>query len=71
MDCVIKTVNHEGFFALYKGFVPCWLRMAPWSLTFWISFEQIREEEELDKWGHEAISWKRLHGFTNDRAVFA
>lgn len=42
MDCLIKTVENEGFFALYKGFLPVWIRMAPWSLTFWMSFEQIR-----------------------------
>ena len=42
MDCLLVTIRNEGFFGLYKGFVPCWIRMAPWSLTFWISFEQIR-----------------------------
>ncbi|XP_073974551.1 uncoupling protein 4A isoform X1 [Rhodnius prolixus] len=41
-DCLIKTVENEGLFALYKGFIPVWIRMAPWSLTFWLSFEQIR-----------------------------
>lgn len=43
MDCLIKTVENEGLFALYKGFLPVWIRMAPWSLTFWLSFEQIRQ----------------------------
>uniref|UniRef100_A0A6B2ED74 Putative mitochondrial oxoglutarate/malate carrier n=1 Tax=Phlebotomus kandelakii TaxID=1109342 RepID=A0A6B2ED74_9DIPT len=42
VDCLVKTVSKEGFFALYKGFLPVWIRMAPWSLTFWLSFEQIR-----------------------------
>ncbi|XP_039289697.1 mitochondrial uncoupling protein 4 isoform X4 [Nilaparvata lugens] len=42
VDCLMKTVENEGFFALYKGFLPVWIRMAPWSLTFWLSFEQIR-----------------------------
>ncbi|XP_013116165.1 mitochondrial uncoupling protein 4 [Stomoxys calcitrans] len=42
IDCLRQTVNKEGFPALYKGFLPCWIRMAPWSLTFWLSFEQIR-----------------------------
>jgi len=41
-DCLRQTVQGEGFLALYKGFLPCWLRMAPWSLTFWLSYEQIR-----------------------------
>ncbi|XP_048762503.1 mitochondrial uncoupling protein 4-like [Ostrea edulis] len=42
LDCLIKTATQEGVMALYKGFIPIWLRMAPWSLTFWISFEKIR-----------------------------
>uniref|UniRef100_A0A8D8UVR3 Mitochondrial uncoupling protein 4 n=1 Tax=Cacopsylla melanoneura TaxID=428564 RepID=A0A8D8UVR3_9HEMI len=42
VDCLLLTVRHEGFLALYKGFLPVWIRMAPWSLTFWLSFEQIR-----------------------------
>lgn len=43
MDCFLQTLKNEGFWGLYKGFIPCWLRMAPWSLTFWVSFEQIRK----------------------------
>lgn len=43
LDCFSQTIKGEGFMALYKGFLPCWLRMAPWSLTFWLSFEQIRK----------------------------
>ncbi|XP_064547102.1 mitochondrial uncoupling protein 4 [Drosophila montana] len=43
LDCLRQTVAKEGFVALYKGFLPCWIRMAPWSLTFWLSFEQIRK----------------------------
>ena len=36
IDCFRKTVNAEGFGALYKGWLPTWMRMAPWSLTFLI-----------------------------------
>eukprot|EP00112_Aurelia_sp_Birch-Aquarium-sp1_P016134 Seg3632.1 transcript_id=Seg3632.1/GoldUCD/mRNA.D3Y31 product="Mitochondrial uncoupling protein 4" protein_id=Seg3632.1/GoldUCD/D3Y31 len=42
IDCFNKSVKHEGFFSLYKGFIPTWSRMAPWSLTFWLVYEQIR-----------------------------
>jgi len=49
-DCLAKTIKHEGFFALYKGFLPCWLRMAPWSLTFWLSFEKIRKFFGAKSW---------------------
>lgn len=41
-DCLLKTTRNEGVIALYKGFIPIWARMAPWSLTFWICYEQIR-----------------------------
>jgi len=50
LDCLIVTVKGEGFFALYKGFLPCWLRMAPWSLTFWLSYEQIRKTAGATSW---------------------
>lgn len=43
LDCLVKTVNAEGAMSLYKGFFPTWARMAPWSLVFWLSFEQIRK----------------------------
>lgn len=43
VDCLMKTIRNEGFFSLYKGFVPIWSRMAPWSLTFWLSWEEIRK----------------------------
>jgi len=41
-DCLTRAVHNEGFFSLYKGFFPIWARMAPWSLTFWLTYEQIR-----------------------------
>ena len=50
-DCLKRTITNEGFFGLYKGFVPCWLRMAPWSLTFWLSYEQIRKFFGAKSWG--------------------
>ncbi|XP_070581109.1 mitochondrial uncoupling protein 4-like [Ptychodera flava] len=42
IDCLLQAVKKEGFFSLYKGFLPTWARMAPWSLTFWLSYEEIR-----------------------------
>ena len=50
-QCLSATIKNEGFFGLYKGFVPCWLRMAPWSLTFWLSYEQIRKFFGAPSWG--------------------
>ncbi|CCD68613.1 UnCoupling Protein (mitochondrial substrate carrier) [Caenorhabditis elegans] len=43
VDCYIKIIKNEGFFSLYKGFLPSYIRMAPWSLTFWVSYEEIRK----------------------------
>ncbi|CAJ0566815.1 unnamed protein product, partial [Mesorhabditis spiculigera] len=42
IDCLMHIVKREGFWALYRGFLPTYIRMAPWSLTFWISYEKIR-----------------------------
>ncbi|CAH8824537.1 unnamed protein product [Trichobilharzia szidati] len=42
IDCFCKVVKNEGFLALYKGFFLIWARMAPWSLTFWLTYEKIR-----------------------------
>lgn len=43
IDCFVKIIRQEGFFSLYKGFLPSYIRMAPWSLTFWVSYEEIRK----------------------------
>jgi len=41
-DCWRKVVATEGPMALYKGFMPGWLRLGPWQLVFWCSYEQLR-----------------------------
>lgn len=42
IDCWIKTVRNEGPLALYKGFFPGWMRLGPWQLVFWCTYEQLR-----------------------------
>eukprot|EP00405_Crypthecodinium_cohnii_P035839 CAMPEP_0206536328 /NCGR_PEP_ID=MMETSP0325_2-20121206/6686_1 /ASSEMBLY_ACC=CAM_ASM_000347 /TAXON_ID=2866 /ORGANISM="Crypthecodinium cohnii, Strain Seligo" /LENGTH=309 /DNA_ID=CAMNT_0054033523 /DNA_START=128 /DNA_END=1053 /DNA_ORIENTATION=+ len=42
LDCWAKTVKQEGFLSLYKGFFPGWLRLGPWQLVFWCSYERLR-----------------------------
>lgn len=42
LDCLLHIVKNEGIMTLYRGFLPTYIRMAPWSLTFWISYEKIR-----------------------------
>lgn len=41
LDCAIKTVRSEGPLALYKGFAPAYMRLGPWQLVFFLSFEQV------------------------------
>ena len=42
LDCWKKVVANEGPLALCKGFIPGWLRLGPWQLVFWCSYEQLR-----------------------------
>lgn len=43
LDCAIRTVRNEGCRALYKGFVPTWVRMGPWNIIFFITYEQLKQ----------------------------
>lgn len=40
--CAIHTIQTEGFLALYKGFVPTWVRLGPWNVIFFIIYEQMK-----------------------------
>ncbi|XP_024215288.1 mitochondrial uncoupling protein Bmcp isoform X3 [Halyomorpha halys] len=40
---VLRTVKNEGIMALYKGFIPTWIRMGPWNIIFFITFEQFKK----------------------------
>uniref|UniRef100_A0A6M2DP82 Putative mitochondrial oxaloacetate carrier protein n=1 Tax=Xenopsylla cheopis TaxID=163159 RepID=A0A6M2DP82_XENCH len=42
-DCALQTVRNEGFRALYKGFIPTWVRMGPWNIIFFITYEQLKQ----------------------------
>ncbi|XP_022228834.2 mitochondrial uncoupling protein 4C-like [Drosophila obscura] len=42
-DCYIKLISQEGPTAMYKGFIPCWVRIGPWSVVFWFTFENLRK----------------------------
>ncbi|XP_077988353.1 kidney mitochondrial carrier protein 1-like isoform X2 [Glandiceps talaboti] len=43
VDCLFKTATTEGFRALYKGFIPSWLRMGPWNIIFFLTYEQLKK----------------------------
>lgn len=48
--CLLTTLRSEGFFALYRGFVPQFLRLFPWNVIFFMSYEQYK------KYGNEVLS---------------
>ena len=50
LHCLLTAVRTEGVLSLYKGFIPCWLRMAPWSMTFWLTFEKMRIFANIESW---------------------
>lgn len=43
VDCLLQTYRNEGFLALYKGFIPNWVRLGPWNIIFFMTFEQLRK----------------------------
>jgi hypothetical protein len=42
LDCFAHTARHEGFFALYKGFLPIFVRKVMWCSAFFVTFEKVR-----------------------------
>lgn len=43
LECLTSIVRNEGFMALYKGFVPSFLRMGPWNILFFLSYEKLKK----------------------------
>ncbi|XP_065055702.1 kidney mitochondrial carrier protein 1-like [Rhopilema esculentum] len=43
LDCFVRTAKTEGFMALYKGFIPTFVRLCPWNIVFFMSFEQYKK----------------------------
>lgn len=41
-ECLSSILKHEGVAALYKGFVPAFLRMGPWNWMFFLVFEKLK-----------------------------
>ncbi|KAK7817535.1 mitochondrial uncoupling protein 2 [Quercus suber] len=42
VDCFIKTLKSEGFFAFYKGFFPNFGRLGSWNAIMFLTFEQAK-----------------------------
>ncbi len=32
---LLKTIRREGVLALYKGFLPSYIRLGPWNILVW------------------------------------
>ena len=43
LDCVIKTLRNEGFFAFYKGFGPNVVRLSSWVCIMFLTLEQVKK----------------------------
>jgi len=43
VDCLQKTVKADGLRGLYKGWLPCWLRIGPHTVITFICFEAMRK----------------------------
>ncbi|EXC01504.1 Mitochondrial uncoupling protein 2 [Morus notabilis] len=42
LECFIKTLKTEGFFAFYKGFLPNVGRLGSWNVIMFLTLEQVR-----------------------------
>lgn len=43
LDCILTTLRTEGFLALYRGFIPNFVRLCPWNIVFFMSYEQYKK----------------------------
>lgn len=41
-DCARQTFQEGGLLAFYKGFIPNWMRKAPWCVVFFVTYEKYR-----------------------------
>lgn len=41
-ECFTSIMRNEGIRALYKGFWPSFIRMGPWNIIFFISYEKLK-----------------------------
>jgi len=43
IDCIVKTLRHEGPAAFYQGVVPQFFRITGWNIVMFVSFEQLKK----------------------------
>lgn len=42
LDCLLITLRTEGPAALYRGFIPAYLRLGPWNIIFFVTYEKLK-----------------------------
>ena len=42
MDCGLRLMKNEGFMVFYRGFIPLYLRIGPWNVAFFLSYERYK-----------------------------
>lgn len=47
LDCLMQTVRFEGIPALWKGFTANWMRLGPWNIIFFMSYERLMKLSSL------------------------
>ena len=48
INCLRSTIHNEGLSSFYKGFLPIWMRLGPWQIIFWTSYEKLRNVSGLE-----------------------
>lgn len=43
LDCVFKTMKHEGPLAFYNGFTANFMRIGTWNIAMFITLEQVKK----------------------------
>jgi len=63
LDCVKRTIQTEGLIALYKGFIPTFVRLTPWNILFFLSYEQFKKlgEKYDERMGTNEYSETMVH----------
>ena len=39
-NCAYNIIKNEGIMSLYNGFIPNWMRKGPWTIIFFLCYEQ-------------------------------
>lgn len=46
-DCLIQTVRNEGIGAMYNGFLFLWMRIGPWAVIMFMSWDWFKDMSKL------------------------